>query len=324
MARLINRTDVWGSYREDYDGSGQRRLGKTTKPAVARRGRVRLTEITLAAHFRAYRVADLAGTHTTSPENRSRWGACELDYHGPGGNSPQSNLAAVLAWYARLAGMRFRPLLTSSNGLGGYHLRLLLAGPAPTAQVFDFLRDLTADYRRHGLGAVEVFPKQRQVPTGGYGNWLRLPGRHHSREHWSQVWDGSRWLEGEAAVSHILGLTGDDPALLPPERPQPPVRNGTSRRRPRSGRGGSLSAEIAQHLAGFPARGEGQDRDTVGYAAACYLLVDKRLDDDTVRAWLEALDARNDPPKGDDAIDKWMHNAKLYARNRANNEETSS
>src|SRR5262249_24312317 len=158
------------------------------------------------------------------------------------------------------------------------------------------------DYRRHGLTAPpEPFPKQRSIRSDQYGNWLRLPGRHHTQEHWSAVWDGRAWLEGEAAVAYILGLTGDDPARLPPERPEPPPPSGPSRRPRPEGpgvKGGNLSAEIAFHLGRFPARGEGQKRDDVGYAAACYLLVDKRLDDDTARKWLEALDARNDPPKG--------------------------
>jgi hypothetical protein len=91
-------------------------------------------------------------------------------------------------------------------------------------------------------------------------------------------------------------------------------------------RGGNLSAEIAGHLGRFPARGEGQNRDGCGFAAACYLLADKRLGDDLARARLEVLDARNTPPKGEDAIEKWIRNAKLYARNRdkLDSEETSS
>jgi hypothetical protein len=328
---LVVRQDVWGGYWEDFS-SGERQLQKTTRPAVARRGRVRLTEAAPAAHFRGYRVGDLVGLHTTSTENTSRWGAVEVDYHGEGGNSPEANLAAVLAWYARLAGMRFRPLLTTSDGRGGFHLRVLLREPVSTARAFDFLRDLAGDYRRYGLSAPpETFPKQRQIDPAKYGNWLRLPGRHHTQPHWSLVYDGSGWLEGDAAIDFVLGLTGDDPALLPPERPPPPPRRrepatpGQGHAAPRV-RGSNLSAEIAAQLGRFPARREGQNRDGVGYAAACYLLVDKAVSDDIARAWLEALDARNDPPKGEDAIEKWIRNAKLYARNRdkLDNQELSS
>src|SRR5262249_47320559 len=42
-----------------------------------------------------------------------------------------------------------------------------------------------------------------------------LPGRHHTRPSWSTVWDGAEWVRGEAAVRHILSITGSDPALLP-------------------------------------------------------------------------------------------------------------
>jgi hypothetical protein len=316
---LVNRQDVWGGYYLDYDSSGGRHLRKTTRPAKPRRGWVRLTEIILLYHFLGHRVEDLIGLHTTSTSNTSRWGACELDYHGPGGNSPRANLAAVVAWYTRLTRLGFHPLLTTSDGRGGFHLRLLLAGPAPTAQVFDFLRDSTADYRRHGLTAPpECFPKQRQIDSGKYGNWLRLPGRHHTEPHWSLVYDGRSWLEGEAAVSFILGLTGDDPALLPPERPEPP-------RRPRSDTGsgrlpegvvlGNLADQIARYERSLPRLGEGQGRDDVGYRFACYLVRDVAVSDEVARAWLKLWDDKNTPPKGSAAIDKWISSAHLYGRN---------
>jgi hypothetical protein len=316
MARLVNRFDAWGGFYEDFS-SGERQVRKVTKPALVRRGRVRLTEITLAAHFRAYRTADLLGLHTTSASNMSLWAAAELDHHGPTSTPPELNLRAVLGWYGRLRAQGFRPLLTDSNGKGGYHLLTLFSEPTYTGRAYDFLQALVADYRRHGLDAPpEVFPKQRQVPAGGYGNWLRVVGKHHTEPHWSRVWAGSGWLAGADAVAFILSLEGDPVSLLPPARPEPPVRNVTARR-PMSGKGsGNLSGEIAEHLGRFPSRAAGQDRDTCGFAAAAYLVADKRLDDDTAREWLRLLDARNTPPKGEDAIEKWIRNAKLYARNR--------
>jgi hypothetical protein len=39
-----------------------------------------------------------------------------------------------------------------------------------------------------------------------FGNRLRLPGRHHTREHWSRVWDGGRWREGDEAIDFIVAL----------------------------------------------------------------------------------------------------------------------
>src|SRR5262249_54890048 len=132
----------------------------------------------------------VVGLHTTSSANTSLWGAVELDAHGPGGTAPAVNLAAALAWYAELAAGGVRPLLNESDEKGGYHLRFLLSAAAPTAQVFWFLRWLTRDYARRGFPKhPETFPKQSSVPAGKFGNWLRLPGRHHTRGHWARVWD---------------------------------------------------------------------------------------------------------------------------------------
>ena len=59
----------------------------------------------------------------------------------------------------------------------------------------------------------EVFPKQvsivRKDGSIGYGNFVRLFGRHYKRPHYSKVWDGEAWLGGEAAIEFILNLSGD-------------------------------------------------------------------------------------------------------------------
>ena len=78
-------------------------------------------------------------------------------------------------------------------------------------------REFVQDYAARGLAqAPEVFPKQPDVNAQRrYGNWARLPGRHHTRDHWTKVWDGTRWLEDQAAVDAILSVTGDLPDLIP-------------------------------------------------------------------------------------------------------------
>jgi hypothetical protein len=74
-----------------------------------------------------------------------------------------------------------------------------------------------ADHSEFGFPAApEVFPKQESLSERvQFGNWLRLPGRHHTREHLTRVWDGCDWLEGEEAINAILAIDGDDPALMP-------------------------------------------------------------------------------------------------------------
>ena len=63
----------------------------------------------------------------------------------------------------------------------------------------------------------ETFPKQPEIPTGKFGNWIRLPGRHHTRDHWSKVWDGRNWLEGIDAVEWILQIKGTSADMIPAE-----------------------------------------------------------------------------------------------------------
>src|SRR5262249_44432250 len=118
-------------------------------------------------------------------------------------------------WYGRMQELGFRPLLSDSNGAGGFHLMVLFREPVPTPSVFAFAQWLVRDYGALGMTAPEVFPKQARIKPCGFGNWLRLPGRHHSRAHWSRVWNGSSWLEGAAAIDEILRHDGDAATLIP-------------------------------------------------------------------------------------------------------------
>jgi hypothetical protein len=299
-ARLVNRVDAWGAYRplaergKTYTGRNGTAgtLGNSwTAPLPSQRGRVSLTPDVLRQHFAATLPEHVVGLHTTSSQNTSLWGAVEVDWHGPTSTGPEVNWRAAEHWYGELRQMGFRPLLTDSNGKGGYHLRALLREPVPAVEVWAFLQWLTGDFARLGLPKrPETFPKQKAVTEKNpYGNWLRCPGRHHTREHWSRVWDGSGWLDGEAAVASLLALTGDHPDLL-------------------------LSPRIEAYLAKLPNLGEGQGRDDVGYHFACLLVRDFALGDDAAREWLRRWDGANNPPKGAAQISKWIANAHQYGR----------
>jgi hypothetical protein len=322
QARLVNRTDVWGGYYSGPTGTCQ-----TTHPRKVDRGRIVLNVNVLVSHFRATRTCDVIGLHTTSPVNTSLWGGIDIDKHGEGGNDASANLGAALAWWDRLRGLGFAPLLTDSNGKGGYHLRALFQEPVATPRLFTFLRWLTADHACHGLPAKpETFPKQARVTASGpgsLGNWLRVPGRHHTREHWSRVWDGTTWLAGEAAIEYILALSGDPIELLPevpevcpmhraPFRFAPGHRSQASRG---IGRGHNLAAQIASHMAKLPHLAEGQGRADVAYRFAAWLVRDMAVADDIALAWLERWDAGNRPPKGRERLAQILADAHRYGQN---------
>jgi hypothetical protein len=302
---LLNRTDVWGRY-----GSS----GTYTAPAVSLRGKVFLTEADTARHFRGAWRADILGLHTTSPDNLSRWLAIDIDQHGAGGSDPEANLTAALAWHDRVRALGFRPVLTTSNGAGGFHLRVIFREPIATPRAHAFACWLVRDHARHGLTAApETFPKQALIKPGGCGNWLRLPGRHHKRDHWSQLWDGALWLDGAAAVAWLLSVAGDNPGLIPrdaePRPVDPPRRHGF-----RCVFVGGLEGRISAYMARLPNLGEGQGRDDVGFHFAAFLVRDLNLSDSEARPWLEKWDSGNNPAKGEQAISKWLTSAREYGR----------
>jgi hypothetical protein len=158
----------------------------------------------------------------------------------------------------------------------------------------------------------ECFPKQPMIQHGRYGNWLRLPGRHHTRDHWSRVWSGDCWLDGAEAVEFILTLVGDPPDLVPV--PPPP----TSPRRanpPLVLLGERLAFRIARYMSRLPHLGEGQGRDDVAFAFGAWLARDMALGDDDALRWLELWDSGNRPPKGRKALAVILENARQYGKN---------
>jgi hypothetical protein len=318
MRRLVNRTDCWGGYWRDHNAEGSP-TRQTTRPHPRDRGKVYLTESILARHFAATDAQSIVCLHTTSSDNTSRWGALDIDHHGDSNSPAEVNLTAAHHWHARLIAMGFRPLLTESNGRGGYHLRVLFREPVATTKVFAFLHCLVRDHAALGMATPpEVFPKQARVEPGGFGNWLRLHGRHHSREHWSRVWNGSEWLEGHAAIDTLLSCEGDAAACIPDVALAPEVTvtiRGLAPRRIVYSGSDRLAARIRAYLAKLPAGlGEGQHRDDFGFTFAAFLVRDLQLSDADALQWLEEWDQRNAVPKGADRLQEIIQSAHTYGK----------
>jgi hypothetical protein len=117
----------------------------------------------------------------------------------------------ALAVYAEARALGFDVLLLDSNGAGGYHLWVTFRSPVPMADAWRLARWMVRDHRRYGLTRPpEGFPKGPRLTRKRIGYWVRLPGRHHTREHWTRVWGGRRWLEGAGAIRAILAAEGAD------------------------------------------------------------------------------------------------------------------
>lgn len=215
MARLVNRTDRYGGYYFDVES-------QSTKPVTCPVKGVRancLTPALLVRHFRAAGTSDVIGVHGLGVDSCGRWVGVDVDAHPGMPANPEANRAFALSIYASLKELGFAPLLYSSNGNGGYHVRVLFHDAVSGETLYVFGHWLVRNHREFGFEKPpEVFPKQVKLSESTkFGNWMRLPGRHHTRDYWCEVWDGAQWLAGDAAIDHMLALPaisgGDIPGV---------------------------------------------------------------------------------------------------------------
>lgn len=63
----------------------------------------------------------------------------------------------------------------------------------------------------------DLFPMQSKLEGGKkYGNFLRLPGRHHTYRYHTRAWTGEKWAKGDEAIDLILATEGVSPDKIPP------------------------------------------------------------------------------------------------------------
>lgn len=250
--RLINRKDVWGQYSVPTP-SERRETGRTYKamtlPAKAQRGGDKVTLDKLTRHFasRRLRKPQLIGLHAKSKETTSKWFGLDIDCHDPEATGAEDlarrNLNAVVIWYRKLQDMGYDPLLFDSNGAGGYHLWVLFAEPAATADVFNFAQWVVSDWEKLQLEKLpETFPKA--VKEDSIGSWFRLPGLHHTRDHYAAVWAGDDglddpWLTGHAAIDTMLANVPGPPPVVPGEQ-----SNGAELEKAKLKKTGKINAKI--------------------------------------------------------------------------------
>jgi hypothetical protein len=201
MDMLVMPEDCYGAYYPN--------LGKVES---AVRKNTKLTLITLADHFwgRPYRAAGLHPICVVKEDDQTRseagWGVVDIDWHESDEPPPPQNEATAIVWFNALKDRGYSSALEDSNGNGGFHLWMLVDPVAPVWVVNAFLRRLTADWRTHGLrGEPELTPTSNEESP--FGVWVRLPGRHPKRiEHWSRFYDGTRFVEGDAAINLFTSL----------------------------------------------------------------------------------------------------------------------
>lgn len=300
-AHLVNRRDVWGEYLPPSRRPTPNDKSRTA-PAKGVRGHVQLSPRHLHAHFAGARVMGLHASDGAA----SRWLAFDFDCHAGDPATRAENLAASGRLVAALRVQGCAPVVEDSDGRGGLHVWVLFDAPVPTADAFCFADDL----RTQAGATCEVFPKQRVIPPGRFGNWLRLPGRHHTRAHWSRMAHAGRWLAGRAAVGALLAAPSSSasrvpaapPAILPSPAAIPPRRDteGQDRR-------------VAAYLAKVD-RGLRDGRKCTAFRLGAALLHDFGLSPNAARSLLAEWNADNVPPLDDATLAALLVNAGTYGR----------
>ncbi|HEY0780093.1 MAG TPA: hypothetical protein VGD56_19160 [Gemmatirosa sp.] len=319
-ATLVNRDDVWGQYRPLHkretapDGTQQKHW---TLPARDRRGVERLTPETIARHYRGRDVGHVIGLHAIGADGCARWLAFDFDNHEDRADVTDGNRAAAADLCRWLAFFGLAGLIEDSDGRGGLHVWALFDRPAPAPLVYAFAQAVLLEAKT----AAETYPKQAHVPHGKYGSWLRLPGRHHTRDHvsrflidgaWCAPEDAPRaWLEAPrsdpAAMLHVAGTLpsaerAPDPATVVRVVPwQPPT----------------TPTDVTRRVEGYMRRlptglGAGEGRNHAGFRFACWLVRDMALDDADARAWLTRWNAQQRTPMSSAKVAALVSDAHAY------------
>jgi putative DNA primase/helicase len=191
LRALVNRADAHGV----YSGAGE---ASTAKGAVT----VRLLE----AHLRGEVTV---GLHAVAPDGSCRWACIDIDAHDSGKDDAEK---IALETYRRLAEAGAEPVLEDS--VGGFHIWLFFEEPVASARARALLHAFVPP-------GVEVFPKQNSVRKGGFGSWVRLPGKHPKLGAWSRFWaDGRAWIEWPDGLALFTDSGRCSVALLPAGEPE--------------------------------------------------------------------------------------------------------
>jgi hypothetical protein len=219
MDRLVNRRDVWSQYTIK---NGE--VGVVMLPIKERRkaGTEMVTLNKLRRHFAGRAVSHLIGLHSISDHSTAKWFAIDIDMHDENvidaDEIARSNWSAAKGWCMRLRDAGLDPILMDSNGVGGYHIWVLLDREYQLADVFDYADDVRSNWDSYGLTRrPEIFPPKREVDEDDLPYGLRLPGRHHTRKHYTRIWNfdalgENEWLEGGEAIEYMMNA---DPRPLP-------------------------------------------------------------------------------------------------------------
>lgn len=181
---LLNRTDCCGGYFGARPTTHKEEYVRNWLPM----------DQALRDHFVGRRII---GLHSTALDNTCRWMVFDFDAHD---GATDANMEPALELAARIRAIGLVPYIFDSNGKGGLHVWVVFKRARKTHRVFELARRLRGDID------CEAFPKQDYVESGRFGNWVRLPGRHHKRNHWSRLLTPQGWASADETVDAIVEM----------------------------------------------------------------------------------------------------------------------
>ena len=218
-AHIIARTDVYA--RQQKDG----RYHKVAK------------ELTNAALIRHLEHKITIGCYTSFPDSTCKFALFDVDGH-EGKEAIPLDVVQGRASKLILTLKSFDiPYTFAESSPGCYHIHIFFDPPAKTAEAYDFIRWVA---RNAELPGTEMFPKQREIPDGDYGNLVRLPFSRHQKKgtEYRYINDDFEYVdEFEVSPIDISGfiakgsyqplaiIEGENGEPLPPMR-TPAVRGG--------------------------------------------------------------------------------------------------
>ncbi len=324
LANLVCRGDCYGGYRVDH-ATGQ--VHQTTHWAVPdaarpdRRLAPPLDQARLAHHFRGISGLDSRlGCHVADARGGCLWAVIDLDAHGPE-DDPGANARMASRVVASLIPMGLPFRVEDSDGRGGLHIWILFGRKAPQAWAFRFGKYLVRDFADCGLARPpESFPKASEHSGMRCGNFVRLPGLHHKREHWSRIWspEEGRWLGPDEGIESLLSFRGDPKIDLAPLIPADFV---PAAKKVAQAKAGSRPALPAGATSAFPAQVDGEPAEVaMARSAIASLGVDafedyedwirlgmalKPLGDAGLELWADASESSPKYPGYDELEAKW-------------------
>ena len=160
-AHIITRTDVYA--RQQKDG----RYHKVAK------------ELTDAAIIRHLKHKITLGCYTSFPDSICKFALFDVDGHEGKETIPLDVVQGRASKLILTLKAFDIPYTFAESSPGCYHIHIFFDPPAKTAEAYDYIRWVA---RNAELPETEMFPKQRDIPVGDYGNLVRLPFSRHQKK----------------------------------------------------------------------------------------------------------------------------------------------